>query len=195
LVESKDAIKLRQKLQPMSDDSITLAREKFLSTLGTIDPYMIVAKRVDAPSFYVVHRTNGNVVLVTSGLWDPNELITEPGVPITAASTSLPGMELLAEAKESEVGDLSNSWLYQCLLEVACTAKRNGTKLRRLLKERQYATMEVNRSFPLDRRHRFRSTFRHWHYVSISLIFVARTCVFFLCLCVCVCVCVCCLRR
>lgn len=138
LVESKDAIKLRQKLQPLTDDAVTLAREKFLSQLGNIDPYMIVAKRVDAPSFYVVHRPNGNVALVTSGLWDPGDLSTTD-----QASNALLGMELMAEAPESECSDLSNSWLYQCLLEVACTAKRNGPKLRRLLRERQYATMEV----------------------------------------------------
>jgi serine/threonine protein kinase len=139
LVDSRDAIRLRQKLQPMSDDSITVARERFCASLGTIDPFMIVAKRVDAPSFYVVHRNNGNVALVTCGLWDPNEVA--PNDPTSNAA--LPGIELVAEAKESECENLSNSWLYQCLLEVACTAKRNGTKLRRLLRERSYATMEV----------------------------------------------------
>ncbi len=141
LVESKEVLSWRMKLWPMTDDAVTLAREKFLSQMGTIDPYMIVAKRVDAPSFYVVHRANGNVVLVTSGLWDPNETLFASDQPSSGAA--LPGIELLAEAKESEVPDLSNSWLYQCLLEVACTVKRNGPKLRRLLRERQYATLEV----------------------------------------------------
>lgn len=160
LVDSRDIVRLRQKLQPMSDDAVTVAREKFCSTLGTIDPYMIVAKRVDAPSFYVVHRppmldpvtnkTRNRVAIVTCGLWDPNELPTAP-VSSSSSSTdnpsqsggSLPGMELMAEAWEDELGDMSSSWLYQCLLEVACTAKRNGTKLRRLLRERSFATMEV----------------------------------------------------
>jgi hypothetical protein len=145
LVDSRDAIRLRQQLQPMSDDAVTVARERYCATLGTIDPYMIVAKRVDAPSFYVVHRPNRNVALVTCGLWNPNEVVPSGSDSNSSGQTGspLPGIELLAEAPEKELGDMANSWLYQCLLEVACTAKRNGTKLRRLLRERSYAIMEV----------------------------------------------------
>src|SRR4029077_6208515 len=100
LVDSRDAIRLRQKLQPLSDDTVTVAREKFCSTLGMIDPYMIVAKRVDAPSFYVVHRPNGNVALITCGLWDPNEVTDLNGSGQSNNGQNgggLPGMELLAE--------------------------------------------------------------------------------------------------
>lgn len=147
---------IRQKLQPLATpNTVTLAREKYLASLGTIDPYLVVAKRVDSPSFYVVHRSNGNAVFVTSGLWDPAAAATTAATATTAAAAgsaseqqntpiALPEIELLAEARESELGsDLANSWLFQCLLEVACTAKRNYNKVRRLLRERQYATMEV----------------------------------------------------
>lgn len=157
LFDAKDVGHQRSKLQPLSSaDLVTNSREKWLASIGTIDPYLVVAKRVDSPSFYIVHRPNGQAVFVTSGLWDPNATVmpststvpaataVPPGGDAEAAS-GMPDIELLAEARESELGsDLSNCWLFQCLLEVACTAKRNYNKVRRLLKERQYATMEVN---------------------------------------------------
>jgi serine/threonine protein kinase len=122
---SADASQLRQKLQPLSSDSVTAAREKWLSAMGTVDPYIIVAKRVDAPSFYVVHRPNGNAVFVSCGLWDPSAAPASADGDAAAGDAALPDtegtcdIELVGEAKESELGgDLSNCWLYQCLLEV-----------------------------------------------------------------------------
>ena len=143
----KDACQLRSKLQSLvTPDTITNIREKWLASMGMIDPYLVVAKRIDSPSFYVIHRTNGHAVFVTSGLWDPTAADTASvtTTPPTSNVETLPDIELLVEARESELGsDLSNCWLFQCLLEIACTAKRNYNKVRRLLKERQYATVEV----------------------------------------------------
>ncbi len=203
----------------LSVGSAVTRRNTYLSQLGTINSCRIDTKRENAPSCSVVHRPNGNVALMTSGLWDPDEVLA-PGV-----SSALLGFELLVEAKASELvngydlallsdnklkektiefkctelglkyrvigldkkevsdtipwGDLPTvpqtdkeilakkdqilllplldatakkghtspglcgSWLCQCLLEIACTAKRNDSKVRNILKARQYATMEV----------------------------------------------------
>lgn len=134
---------LRQNLQPLESDEVIAAREKWLSAMGTVDPYIIVSKRVDGPTFYVVHRPNGNAVFVSSGLWDPNKIPSGDGAP-DPNDTPLPEIELIGEARESELGsDLADCWLYQCMLEIACTAQRNHERLRRLLRDRKYATMEV----------------------------------------------------
>jgi len=103
--------------------------ERKLAKFGTLDKDWLVSKKPDETPFYVVHKPNGNILFVTCGL---------------STLTETDKLELLAEAKESELGkDLAKSWLYQCLKNISGTAKRNITQLSRQIKEKHYATMEV----------------------------------------------------
>lgn len=96
-----------------SVEACDAAREQALAKLGTIDKKMLVGEHVATCALYIIHRTHsGNVALVTRGLSDPST--DSPG------TTGL-GIELLAEAKEADVGTgavLGASYLFQMMHEV-----------------------------------------------------------------------------
>lgn len=101
-------------------------RRKFCTSLGTVDSNMLTSATKGAISFYVIRRSNGNVVLVSSGLWDP--------------TLKTPQFELVAEAKESELGqDLANCWLFQAVSHIAHIIKNAYFKVSKILTERHYA--------------------------------------------------------
>lgn len=115
-------------------------RERELTKLGVIDKKMLVGEHVATCAMYIIHRTHtGNVALVTRGLSDPNADI--PG------NTTGLGVELLAEAKESDVGSgksLGESYLFQMMHEVAGNCRQFGLKLRQLIDMHGLVSMELN---------------------------------------------------
>jgi serine/threonine protein kinase len=133
-----------QPLNPQYGDGPTVeqcdaAREVALSKLGVIDKKMLVGEHVATCALYIIHRTHsGNVALVTRGLSDPSN--DSPG------TTGL-GVELLAEAKEADVGTgsvLGGSFLFQIMHEVAGNCRQFGLKLRQLIDVHGLVSMELN---------------------------------------------------
>lgn len=110
--------------------SIEQARGVFLNTLGCIDEHYFSPLNEDGPNVHVVHRSNGNIAVVTEGLWNPND-------------PSLPGMEFLVELpKTTQV--LEKHPLLQALVEISKQAKKHSTTFLHLMKTRGFCTMEVN---------------------------------------------------
>jgi len=122
-----------------SVDQCDVEREKAFAKLGTIDKKMLVGEHVATCALYIIHRTHsGNVALVTRGLSDPSG--------DTPGTTGL-GIELLAEAKEADVGTgavLGASYLFQMMHEVSGNCRQFGLRLRGLIEQHQFVSMELN---------------------------------------------------
>jgi serine/threonine protein kinase len=121
-------------------------REQALTKLGLIDKKMLVGEHVATCAMYIIHRMHtGNVALVTRGLSDPiND--DQIGQQQQHRVTGL-GVELIAEAKESEVGtgkELGASYLFQMMHEVAGNCRQFGLKLYELISTHGLVSMELN---------------------------------------------------
>jgi serine/threonine protein kinase len=114
-----------------------VARETAFRKLGVIDQRMLIGEHLSTCALYIIHRPlHQTVALATRGLSDPPS--DEPG------TTGL-GLELWAEAKQSEIGDgLAQSFLFQIIHEVAANARNFGLKLRNLINIHGLVSMELN---------------------------------------------------
>lgn len=116
---------------------INCEQAKSLEVLGVVDPYMIVSHIEDAPLFFVVHRPNGNVALITHGLWNPKN--------------PSEGMELLVEFPKSQFADLDYCGIYQAFLNVACSVKRQNALYLNLLKSNLLTVTTYNvKALPVE---------------------------------------------
>lgn len=99
-----------------------------LEALGTVDPFMIASLEPNA-LFFVVHRSNGNVALISHGLWDPKNP-TE-------------SFELLVEFPKSQFVDLDSCVIYQAFLSVVRVVTAKIAQISEVTKAKKHVTIEV----------------------------------------------------
>lgn len=109
--------------------SIDISRKAFLSSLGKIDPQLITVQGFDAPAFNIVHRANGNIAIVTRGLWNPND-------------SSLPGSELLVEFPETP--EPTKHPVFLGLLQVATTINNKRQQFSDIMKKHGFYPYKAN---------------------------------------------------
>jgi hypothetical protein len=137
-----------QYLQPLTlmptsnqtlDDSLEQSiatREQLWRSLGSLEPFSLSQDTVGSiqsgprwPSekhnFRVIHRTNGNVMIVSDGLSDPFDDVQNAQNNVNGF-----GLEFYVETPEEELGstltDIRRSWQFQLLYTVAQLAAGHG---------------------------------------------------------------------
>ncbi|GAB4821718.1 hypothetical protein N2152v2_008764 [Parachlorella kessleri] len=114
----------------------TAARERMWRSLGSLEPFALSQNAASSPlagpkwpalrqNFRVIHRPNGNVMVVSDGLSDPFDDIHEGDGNVNGF-----GLEFFIETPADEIGtslsEIKRSWQFQLLYTVSQLAAGHG---------------------------------------------------------------------